>query len=89
MKLDSAALGQIIREERKAQGLLQVELAAASGVGFVFSWNSSKASRPPNSGERLPSLRRSADRRAFGGRRRLGEGGPVRGPATRKWTAFR
>jgi len=36
MKLDSAALGQIIREERKAQGLLQVELAAASGVGVRF-----------------------------------------------------
>lgn len=36
MKLDSAALGQIIREERKAQGLLQDELAAASGVGVRF-----------------------------------------------------
>ena len=36
MKLDSAALGQIIREGRKAQGLLQVELAAASGVGVRF-----------------------------------------------------
>jgi transcriptional regulator with XRE-family HTH domain len=36
MRLDSAALGQIIRGERKAQGLLQVELAAASGVGVRF-----------------------------------------------------
>lgn len=32
MKLDCVAVGQIIREERKAQGLRQVELAAASGV---------------------------------------------------------
>lgn len=36
MKLDSAALGRIIREERKAQGLRQAELAAASGVGVHF-----------------------------------------------------
>ncbi|WP_136163532.1 helix-turn-helix domain-containing protein [Sphingomonas flavalba] len=36
MKLDSAAVGQIIREERKAQGLRQAELAAASGVGVRF-----------------------------------------------------
>ncbi|HWJ68946.1 MAG TPA: helix-turn-helix domain-containing protein [Sphingobium sp.] len=35
-KLDSVAVGRIIREERKAQGLRQVELAAASGVGVRF-----------------------------------------------------
>ena len=62
MKLDSATLGQIIRDERKAQGLLQVELAAPSGVGGVSLSNSSEASRRPNSGERLPSLRRSGVR---------------------------
>lgn len=36
MKLDSASVGQFIREERKAQGLRQAELAAASGVGVRF-----------------------------------------------------
>jgi y4mF family transcriptional regulator len=36
IKLDSVAVGQIIREERKAQGLRQAELAAASGVGVRF-----------------------------------------------------
>lgn len=34
--LDSATLGQVIRAERKAQGLRQDELAAASGVGLRF-----------------------------------------------------
>jgi HTH-type transcriptional regulator/antitoxin HipB len=31
-----ADIGQIIRQERKAQGLRQDELAAASGVGLRF-----------------------------------------------------
>ncbi|WP_408591289.1 helix-turn-helix domain-containing protein [Novosphingobium sp.] len=34
--LDTVALGQVIRAERKAQGLRQDELAAASGVGLRF-----------------------------------------------------
>lgn len=34
--LDVATIGQIIREERKALGLRQDELAAASGVGLRF-----------------------------------------------------
>jgi len=34
--LDTAAVGRLIREERKAQGLRQDELAAASGVGLRF-----------------------------------------------------
>ncbi len=34
--LDTAAIGQIIRDERKALGLRQDELAAASGVGLRF-----------------------------------------------------
>lgn len=34
--LDVAAIGQIIREERKELGLRQDELAAASGVGLRF-----------------------------------------------------
>lgn len=34
--LDVAAIGQIIRDERKALGLRQDELAAASGVGLRF-----------------------------------------------------
>lgn len=33
---DTATIGRIIREERKAQGLRQDELAAASGVGLRF-----------------------------------------------------
>jgi y4mF family transcriptional regulator len=35
-KMDSHALGSIVREERKAQGLRQSELAAACGVGVRF-----------------------------------------------------
>lgn len=35
-KMDSNALGRIVREERKAQGLRQQELAAACGVGVRF-----------------------------------------------------
>ena len=34
--MDSIKLGQIARIERKAQGLRQDELAAASGVGVRF-----------------------------------------------------
>ncbi len=34
--MDSSKLGQIVRHERKAQGLRQAELAAASGVGIRF-----------------------------------------------------
>ena len=34
--LDTTAIGQIIRDERKALGLRQDELAAASGVGLRF-----------------------------------------------------
>lgn len=34
--LDSVAIGALIREERKALGLRQAELAAASGVGVRF-----------------------------------------------------
>ena len=34
--LDTIAIGQIIRDERKALGLRQDELAAASGVGLRF-----------------------------------------------------
>ena len=34
--LDVAAIGQIIRDERKELGLRQDELAAASGVGLRF-----------------------------------------------------
>src|SRR3546814_15470652 len=34
--LDTNAIGKIVREERKALGLRQAELAAASGVGVRF-----------------------------------------------------
>ena len=34
--MDSITLGQSVRRERKAQGLRQDELAAASGVGVRF-----------------------------------------------------
>jgi y4mF family transcriptional regulator len=34
--MDSSKLGQVVRHERKAQGLRQVELAAAAGVGIRF-----------------------------------------------------
>ncbi|AIT82784.1 type II toxin-antitoxin system Y4mF family antitoxin [Novosphingobium pentaromativorans] len=34
--MDTAGIGQIIREERKALGLHQDQLAAASGVGLRF-----------------------------------------------------
>jgi y4mF family transcriptional regulator len=34
--MDSSKLGQIVRHERKAQGLRQAELAAAAGVGIRF-----------------------------------------------------
>ena len=34
--IDAIALGNIVREERKALGLRQAELAAASGVGVRF-----------------------------------------------------
>ncbi|MBY0521687.1 MAG: helix-turn-helix transcriptional regulator [Sphingomonas sp.] len=34
--MDATAIGNIVREERKALGLLQAELAAASGVGVRF-----------------------------------------------------
>ena len=34
--MDSTKLGLIVRRERKAQGLRQDELAAASGVGVRF-----------------------------------------------------
>ena len=34
--MDSNSLGQAVRRERKAQGLRQDELAAASGVGVRF-----------------------------------------------------
>jgi y4mF family transcriptional regulator len=34
--MDSIKLGQIVRHERKAQGLRQTELAAAAGVGIRF-----------------------------------------------------
>ena len=34
--LDIDAIGEIVREERKALGLRQAELAAASGVGVRF-----------------------------------------------------
>ena len=34
--MDSNALGRIVREERKTQGLRQQELAAACGVGVRF-----------------------------------------------------
>lgn len=33
---DSITIGHLIREERKAQGLRQDQLAAASGVGVRF-----------------------------------------------------
>lgn len=36
MMLDATAIGNIVREERKALGLRQAELAAASGVGVRF-----------------------------------------------------
>lgn len=35
-KMDSYALGSIVRDERKVQGLRQSELAAACGVGVRF-----------------------------------------------------
>jgi y4mF family transcriptional regulator len=35
-KMDSIKLGLSVRQERKAQGLRQDELAAASGVGVRF-----------------------------------------------------
>lgn len=34
--MDSVELGRIVRQERKAQGLRQDELAAACGVGVRF-----------------------------------------------------
>jgi y4mF family transcriptional regulator len=34
--MDSSKLGQVVRHERKAQGLRQAELAAAAGVGIRF-----------------------------------------------------
>jgi y4mF family transcriptional regulator len=34
--MDSSKLGQVVRRERKAQKLRQVELAAAAGVGIRF-----------------------------------------------------
>jgi y4mF family transcriptional regulator len=34
--MDSRKLGQLVRHERKAQGLRQAELAAAAGVGIRF-----------------------------------------------------
>ncbi len=34
--MDSNKLGQIVRHERKAQGLRQAELAAAAGVGIRY-----------------------------------------------------
>ena len=34
--MDAGKIGALVREERKAQGLRQVELAAASGVGVRF-----------------------------------------------------
>jgi y4mF family transcriptional regulator len=34
--MDSSKLGQVVRQERKAQGLRQAELAAAAGVGIRF-----------------------------------------------------
>ena len=34
--LDTVTIGKIVREERKALGLRQAELAAASGVGVRF-----------------------------------------------------
>lgn len=34
--LDAVAIGALIREERKALGLRQAELAGASGVGVRF-----------------------------------------------------
>ena len=34
--MDSSKLGQVVRHERKVQGLRQVELAAAAGVGIRF-----------------------------------------------------
>jgi len=33
---DVTAVGELIREERKAQGLRQDQLAAASGIGLRF-----------------------------------------------------
>lgn len=33
---DSEELGRLIRQERKAQGLTQMELAALTGVGLRF-----------------------------------------------------
>lgn len=36
MIIDATTIGKIIREERKALGLRQAELAAASGVGVRF-----------------------------------------------------
>lgn len=35
-KMDTRTLGSLVRDERKAQGLRQEELAAASGVGVRF-----------------------------------------------------
>ena len=34
--MNSIKLGQVVRHERKAQGLRQAELAAAAGVGVRF-----------------------------------------------------
>jgi y4mF family transcriptional regulator len=34
--MDSSELGQVVRDERKAQRLRQAELAAAAGVGIRF-----------------------------------------------------
>lgn len=34
--MDSSKLGQVVRHERRAQGLRQAELAAAAGVGIRF-----------------------------------------------------
>ena len=34
--MDSSKLGQVVRHERKVQGLRQAELAAAAGVGIRF-----------------------------------------------------
>jgi y4mF family transcriptional regulator len=35
-KMDSKSLGSLVHSERKAQKLLQTELAAAAGVGIRF-----------------------------------------------------
>lgn len=54
--LDIAAIGQTIRDERKALGLRQDELAAASGVGLRFLVELERGKRTVQMGKALDVL---------------------------------